>query len=250
MQFDPDKRLVPPPPELQFVGDGDFITIGNEFMNHFTRLADLKPHETVLDVGCGIGRMAFPLTQYLKPPATYDGFDVSQKGIEWCNGNISRLYPHFRFQFVDVHNQAYNPGGKLNPESFEFPYRSGSFDFVFLTSVFTHRLPVAMEHYLSEISRVLRSGGRAFITFFLLNHESLKLMNASASHVQFLDCGDYRTTNMDIPEAAVAYEEDLVRRLSSRCGLTVVDPIHYGAWSGRRDHVSYQDIVIVRKPGA
>ncbi|MBV9747369.1 MAG: hypothetical protein JO157_01020, partial [Acetobacteraceae bacterium] len=51
-------RFLPaPPPPLMLCGDGDFRTIGAEFLGHFIHLADLRPHERVLDLGCGVGRM-------------------------------------------------------------------------------------------------------------------------------------------------------------------------------------------------
>ena len=52
-----------PPRRLQFVGRGDFVETGDEFMRHFLDLAGLKAHHRVLDVGCGIGRMARPLAR-------------------------------------------------------------------------------------------------------------------------------------------------------------------------------------------
>src|SRR3954470_20703716 len=68
-------RFIPePPPELRFVGDGDFRAIGAEFLGLFARLGGLRPGDAVIDIGCGIGRMALPLTQYLDPAsARYDG---------------------------------------------------------------------------------------------------------------------------------------------------------------------------------
>jgi len=41
-------------------------------------------------------------------------------------------------------------------------------------------LPESMRHYLSEVSRVLKRGGRCFITFFLINEESLGMIEAGA----------------------------------------------------------------------
>jgi hypothetical protein len=56
-------RFIPaPPPENVFVGDGDFRTIGAEFLGHLVRIAGLKPDDRVLDIGSGIGRLAGPLT--------------------------------------------------------------------------------------------------------------------------------------------------------------------------------------------
>ena len=54
-----------PPRRLSFVGAGDFTAIGLEFLRYFQDLGGLRPTDHVLDVGCGIGRMALPLTGYL-----------------------------------------------------------------------------------------------------------------------------------------------------------------------------------------
>lgn len=40
-----------------------------------------------------------------------------------------------------------------------------------------------MENYLSEVTRVLRPGGRCLISFFLLNEESLPLVEQNKSPI-------------------------------------------------------------------
>ena len=115
----------------------------------------------MLEPGCGTGRMAEPLTRYLGPAGSYDGFDVVRTAIDWCESNIASQHPNFHFRHVDVLNHVYNPKGRLDPEAFEFPYPDEAFDFVFLTSVFTHMRPPEMRHYLGQIRRVLRPGGDA-----------------------------------------------------------------------------------------
>jgi len=85
--------------------------------------------------------------------------------IDWCRRKISSKYPNFHFQFADIFNGVYNPKGKIKPVEYKFPYENESFDFVFVKSVFTHMLPQDMEHYFSEIARVLRKDGRCLITF-------------------------------------------------------------------------------------
>ena len=55
-----------------------------------------------------------------------------------------------------------------------FPCADNSFDLVFLTSVFTHMFAGDVENYLSEISRVLKPGGKCLITWFLLDEVSRK----------------------------------------------------------------------------
>jgi len=144
-----------PPLSLRFVGDGDFLAIGEAFGKMFVEQGGLKPHERVLDIGCGVGRMAIPLTNYLISPGQYAGFDIVKEGIDWCQQNITPRFANFEFQFLDVYNGHYNPAGKLAANSVRFPYESDRFDFVFLTSVFTHMLADGIERYLCEVQRVL-----------------------------------------------------------------------------------------------
>lgn len=76
----------------------------------------------MLDVGCGSGRMALPLTGYLNREGRYAGFDVSREAIAWCTENISGSHPNFEFTAVDIQNGAYNPTGKYESSDFRFPY--------------------------------------------------------------------------------------------------------------------------------
>lgn len=129
-------------------------------------------------MGCGIGRKTIPLTKYLDKTGRYEGFDIIKTEVDLCKKRISTKYPNFHFQRVDIFNECYNPKGKYKASEFKFPFENEFFDFVVLGSIFTHMLPEDIENYLSEIARVLKKGGRFLITFFLLNKESLELINA------------------------------------------------------------------------
>ena len=237
-----------PPRRMLAVGDWEFGKVGREFLRHFTDLAGLQPSERVLDVGCGIGRMAVPLARYLDDKGSYEGFDIMADWVNWCSNKISPKYPNFRFQFADVFNQGYNPKGKCEASEYQFPYENESFDFVFLTSVFTHMLPQDMENYLGEITRVLKTDGRCLITFFLLNEESLRLIEAGKSALDFrYDIGGCRTIDESNPESAIAYDEEFIRQLYEKHGLNIAEPIRYGSWCGREKFLSYQDIVIATR---
>jgi hypothetical protein len=121
---------------------------------------------------------------------------------------------------------------------------------VFLTSVFTHMPPGELEHYLSEIARVSRPGARCLMTFFLLNEESTKLIDAKQGIYNFEAFGPgYRAMNPERPEDAIAYPEEYVRRVCASHGLPVQDPVRYGKWCGRETFVSFQDMVIVERAG-
>jgi ubiquinone/menaquinone biosynthesis C-methylase UbiE len=238
-----------PPDDMNFVGGGNFLEIGNEFCRYFVEFAGLQPHERVLDVGSGIGRMALPLTQYLNEQGSYEGIDVVPRGIDWCRSRIEPMYPRFHFQLADIHNRHYTPNGRYRADGYRFPFPGGSFDFVFLTSVFTHLLPEEMENYLYESARVLKVGGRCLLTFFLLNRESLDLIEQKKTSLPFYHqlTPQSRIVNRHVPAETISYDEKMVLALLDGFGLKLTQPIHYGNWCARPRFLSYQDMVIVRK---
>ena|ERR1022692_4734936 len=243
-----NEQPVPSPALNALIGGGDFKTIGTEFFNHMKNLGRLMPNQRVLDVGCGVGRMAIPLTNYLEPGGKYEGFDAFKEGIDWCNQNISQKHPNFHFQWINIFNDMYNPGGKIKANELSFPFENNSFDFAFLTSVFTHMVRKDMEHYLAELHRVLSKGGRCLITFFVLNRESLGLIQEGKSTIDFkYGKGICLYKDKKMPEDAIAYEEQYIRNLYSKRGFKIVEPLHYGSWCGRGSFLSYQDIVVAEK---
>lgn len=226
-----------PPRRLQFVGAGDFVATGDEFLGHLTELAGLTPACDVLDVGCGIGRIARPLAHYLTT-GTYAGFDVDPRGIAWC----AERYPTDRFSFTlaDLRNARYNPAGAASARDYRFPYEDDRFDVAVMTSVVTHLQAPEAEHYLAESLRVLRPGGRLLATFFLLDNGSRAALRAGRTTLAFPDEkeAEMAVVDPDLPEEAVAFDERWVR---ARLDVRSVDP---GSWRGIDSARSYQDIVV------
>jgi SAM-dependent methyltransferase len=235
-----------PPRGLRDVGAGDFVAVGDEFLGHF-RTVGLLPESRVLDVGCGIGRLAIPLTSYLSEGGSYAGFDVTAADVRWCQKTITRRHPRFRFLHADVRNGRYNPWGRIRPEDFVFPYEDGRFDFVFATSLFTHLLASAARRYLREISRVLAPGGRSFVTFFILDDAARAAIEHGHADFSFRhETGEARAQDPEEPEGAVAYERDWLEARYREAGLEIEHPTWRGTWTHLPGGVTYQDVVIAR----
>jgi ubiquinone/menaquinone biosynthesis C-methylase UbiE len=133
----------------------------------------------------------------------------------------------------------------VKASEYRFPFEPSAFDYVFLTSVFTHMLPADVEHYLREIARVLKPGGHALITYFLLNDESRRLQEAGKSQKRFAPyLRECQTEDPDQPTAAVAYDEAYIKQSHTAVGLRISEPIYYGSWSGRDACTSYQDLTL------
>jgi SAM-dependent methyltransferase len=240
--------LVPPVAEM-FDGPAsleEFKANGEEFLDIYKNICGLQPDETMLDVGSGIGRKTIPLTTYLSASARYEGIDIAAAGIDWCRQTITPRFPNFHFQQIAVHNGQYNPSGTCPPSEYRFPFADGVFTFVMLGSVFTHMMPGDVEHYLSEVYRVM-GPGRCLISYFLLNDESRRLIAAGRSTIGFKIVRDgYTTTSAEIPEHAVAFEESFITSLYGRLGFKIAR-LDYGSWCGRDEFLSYQDLILAVK---
>jgi SAM-dependent methyltransferase len=235
-------RLIPPP-HLHDVGRADFATIGDIHLKHFTSLCGLREDDRVLDIGAGTGRIARPLTTFLKAGA-YHGLEIVEESVGWCQ-LAYRRYPNFDFQHANIRNSVYNRGGTVSAADYRFPFAACSITFAILTSVFTHMLPTEVENYLAELARVLTPEGRAFATFFLLNDESRHNIGRGVSAMQFGHQADRSWHERAAAlEVAVAYDEADVMAMCNRAGLRV-SQVYHGTWSGGAPGVDWQDIVIL-----
>jgi SAM-dependent methyltransferase len=235
--------LIPPRRLSGYVGPGDFRATGDEFLRHFRELGGLRPEDRVLEMGCGIGRMARVLAGVLRPPGSYDGFDVVSSGIAWCQAHYRDTPAPFRFTHADLRNPAYNPGGALRAAEYRFPYGDGAFDLVIATSLFTHLLAPDAAHYLAEAARVLAPGGRLLSTWYLIPDA-----HRGAPPVPFTRTDSAAPTavrNPAIPEEAVAFDERWLRDRLSGLGFSW-DTLSSGAWRGGEGH-SLQDILVARR---
>lgn len=236
-----------PPRRLRFVGDGDFASIGNEFVGYLRALAGLQPDHRVLDVGSGVGRIAIPLLDYLSERGSYDGFDIMPRAVRWCTKRITARNPRFRFALADLRNRAYRRSSTVSAAAFRFPYPDSAFDVVVATSLFTHLLPAEASNYLAQIERVLKPGGRCLMTWFLRNDEAERLICEGRAEIPFAhEYEQCLVIDPAIPEAALAYPQLWVTASYASAGLSSVE-VHLGSWCGRERFLSGQDVIVATK---
>lgn len=246
--------LTPPDKLIRVVGGSilDFKPIGESWVAAFVREAGLRPDERVLDLGCGVGRTAVALTRFMGAQGSYEGIDIVRPSIEWCRDHVTPRFPRFRFTHADVYNRHYNAAGRTQASEFRLPYPDDEFDFVFLTSIFTHLVPRDARRYLEEIHRVLKPGGRCFNTFALLTEVSRR---AIAQGTALAGLGALRhefeegclVADPADPEFVIAYPEERVVALYEACGF--LPPVmRHGSWCGTEGAHRAQDIVLATKP--
>jgi SAM-dependent methyltransferase len=234
-----------PPKGLIYTGSGDFEQQGKAWVAFFQQYAALTPQAAFLDIGSGIGRIAIPLTQWLK--GQYRGFDAVQQGIDWCQSKITTQYPNFQFQYVDLFNDLYKNNG-IDAASFRFPYDNDSFQVACAISVFTHMLPNEVENYLSQAHRVLDEGGYLVATFFILDEESKGMMQQNNQFSFQYQYDNYALMDNDVKAANVGFDRTYLEQLIKKAGFEISGQIK-GHWCGRKKshQLGFQDIMILKK---
>ena len=103
------------------------------------RLAD---QDSVLDFGCGCGRVIRHLNQF----SGLHGTDTNRKAIEWCADHL---------QFARFHTNELAP---------PLRYQDGQFGLVYAFSVFTHLPEDVQILWVDEFRRIIRPGGHLIIS--------------------------------------------------------------------------------------
>jgi SAM-dependent methyltransferase len=139
----------------------------------------LHPEHDVVDVGCGAGRLAVQLVDYLK--GTYVGTDVVSQLLDYARQRCGRA--DWRFEVVD---------------DLVIPAPDASTDFVFMFSVLTHLLHEQCYLLLEEARRALRPGGTivaSYLEFAMVAHWTVfeqMIDDKHAQHNQFVHRDDFR----------------------------------------------------------
>lgn len=201
-----------PPAEMRvLVGPTDPTLFDNPTGALVFRGLEPAQFRSVLDFGCGCGRIARQLIQQDPRPERYAGVDLHAGMIKWCKENLAPHAPGFEFHHHDVFYEGFNPGhGK--PLHAALPFGDAEFSLVVAISVFTHLTQVQSEAYLAELSRVLEPGGILLTSWFLFDKRDFPMMQETQNAL-FINEQDVRN--------AVIYDRAWVRDAAAHVGLVV-----------------------------
>jgi len=225
----PDGLPLPPPEMIRLVSGLDNTAVfywGGILAARWIKgilaknALDINQFSTVLDFGCGCGRV-MRHWQSLSGPQFF-GTDYNPYLIAWCQ----RFLPFAAFQT----NELVPP----------LPYADEQFDLLYTISIFTHLEERLQMLWMEELRRVLKPGGRLLLTVHGLTH--LNQLNAE-QRARF-DSGELvvsRPEHSGDNECGAYHPESYVRRSLAK-GFLVVDFIPGGAKDAN------QDVFLLQKP--
>jgi ubiquinone/menaquinone biosynthesis C-methylase UbiE len=226
----------------------DYLMQGQNQLQMLKEYANLEPSHQVLDIGSGIGRTAIALTSYLNKDGSYEGFDVVERGVQWCNSRIHKEHTNFKFKYVPLFNDLYNTA-TLKASEFVFPYADNTIDVAFSFSVFTHMQIEEIQHYFNQVYRVLKPGGVCFSTFFLYDDASEEFISTKKDFSFPVEKNGYRLMNDSVKSGNIAIHKNKLFHMLSQEHFEQVKIID-GFWKDEvRDTAKkeYQDIVVFKK---
>lgn len=213
----PSRRLM-----VRVAGTADaewFVKSGRDAYDAITSHVPLGGNESILDFGCGCGRV----TRYWADfNGSVAGSDVSRKAIAWCRENLD---------FASFLENRLAPG--LDVED-------ATFDFVYALSVFTHLTEDLQLAWRDELHRVLGTGGRLVIS----THGRSYLPRLDPDERERFERGELVVRWPEVPGTNLcsAYHPERYLRETFADGFTFVELVPEGARGNPT-----QDLVLLRK---
>lgn len=149
----------------------------------------------LIDVGCGSGRLAYPLSDYLT--GSYLGIDIVPDVVKYARQLVRRS--DWRFEVA---------------AGLSIPEKDHTADMVCFFSVFTHLLHEQSFVYLQEAVRVLKPGGKIVFSFlefeepvhWLVFENAIRNLGVTSPMTIFIERGAIRTWAEHLDLRIVAIE--------------------------------------------
>lgn len=229
------------------VGGGDFHALGAHYFAQFSEAVALEQTDHVLDMGCGAGRVAFPIAAFLQSGGRYTGFDLSQRALDFAQRHVAS---RAALTFVHAPVQSREYAGVGAPASqYRFPVDDGSVDAALAISLFSHLLPQDAARYLAETGRALRPGGRVFLTAFIVDEPARQTLQDRRAACQMTPISaEAWAADPRHPERAIAFEKTAFEDWMRQAGLVWARPMRTGYWATPEKAGEFQDQIVLEKP--
>ena len=163
--------------------------------------------------------------------------DAAARALPFDAGPLTALRLHARGDAL---------GGDIVCSARALPIENEAFQLVFAQHI--GDMQPGDNGLVAEIARVMKPGGRCLATFFLMTRESEQLVKAGAGDLDMsTELEGYFVADPKSPEYAVGYPEPTIREMYRKHGLKIAEPIRFGSWPGRKDGLSYQDILVATR---
>jgi SAM-dependent methyltransferase len=202
---------IPPFEMRQLIGLTDEAAYDNPSRTPVVANIPLDCYDSVLDFGCGCGRIARQLLLQEPRPKRYLGIDLHAGMINWCRQNLTPQDNSFQFHHHDIFSACFNPD-PTKPKLLDLPVNDHSFKLIFAWSVFTHMTQSQTEHYLREVSRILSAEGILVSTWFLFEKRYFPMMQ---DFQNALYINEYDLTN------ATIFDREWLELTLSNLGLSI-----------------------------
>lgn len=163
--------------------------IGSDILVH----CGVRDGMSVLDFGCGSGRMASKLSQKVNL-GSYVGMDVIPELLAYAK---TVCPPHYEF--------------KLN-QSLKIPAEDESFDFAYAFSVFTHLLQSEIVLYSYGMFKKLKPGGKFLFSFLEMDKHWSILEGNAVRHLHY---------GQPTPHLDMFLSRDQIEEIARRIGFKV-----------------------------
>ena len=194
---------------------------------------DYTAFGSILDFGCGCGRVLAGWEGKLRRETQLFGCDINQTLIEFCQKNI---------RFAKTMTSSYYP---------PLPYDNDQFDFVYAASVYTHLTLPALLQWTGELARIVKQSGVVMLsyhgTYYAKTLAEISKIGSSLLaergyyvHLHGEEKGTWKGSNNYATFLSSEFLLNIFR------GFQLVK-IYPGISDGPNPFASYQDIVIFRR---
>jgi len=225
----------------------DFINGGILQKKILKKYAELNPNSLILDVGCGGGKLAYALRNFIKKNH-YFGFDVEKDTIDY----LKKKYP-FEFKFLDI--RYLNNKNKHEASYVNLEYQDSFFDLITTFSIFTHQSPYVLDNYIKQFYKYLKPGGLTLNTFYLIDPDNCHLeyaknygytpniLNINAEY--YID-KRHHSDETKIINHDIFYNKNFILNFFKKNSFELVYQ-DLGIFSGKKSEYGTQDFLVHRK---